>query len=95
MLTREEFGLVVDSLLADLRAVAAGKSIRQLQELPSFYEEYLESIRLLKDPETQGADYLPLAFGVIDTFVRADWEEVISGAYNHYKAVQRARRASG
>jgi len=92
MVSRDDFERVIDSFLLDLRGVCAGKSLRELQAIPDFYKEYQESVALLKHEHTSGSDYLPLAFGMIDEFVRASWQEVVEGGYRHYRAVAGSRQ---
>jgi hypothetical protein len=84
MLTPAAFEAVIDAFLMEMSGICAAKSDAELRQLPGFVDELQESASLMRDAIETPTRLLPLSFGVIDEFVRANRDEVIRQCYALY-----------
>jgi len=84
VLDRDEYESVIQMFLVELNELCADASEPKLREMPRFEQVLGEYLLELRDPANDPAQVLWLAFGYLDEYVHADWQKVISAAYEAY-----------
>ena len=84
MVSRDEYARIIESFLMEMSGHVHTYSEAALRALPEFGAELDEHVRILRDPATQAADAVPLAFGLVDEFVEATWDDTITECYALY-----------
>jgi hypothetical protein len=84
LVTRVEYERVVESLLNELSFIVAGLTQDDLHALPKFTQELRETRVVLDNTAIADAHLVGVSFGVVDEFVHAAWDTVMSEAYALY-----------
>ena len=94
MISRQEFGRVVESFMGELGAICGSQSSADLDQLPGFDKEFREASEILRNPLTDRSVVLTTAFGLIDDFVDVAKHRVLDEAYAFYVDQQRDAAAT-
>ncbi len=84
MVTEKEYKRIIESFLWELQSTIAALSSEDLNNLPDFVKEIQEIVISLRDTSTPAEDLVGHAFGIVDEFVRADWDSIMSDSYSLY-----------
>jgi hypothetical protein len=84
-MTREEFSRAIEAFLGELGVLCLGESTASLGRFPEFLEHFREVSAALRDPATPDDEVLGAAYGLIDQYVGANWEQVLEESYRFYR----------
>ena len=85
MMSREEFSRAIEAFLGELSVLALGETQASLRRLPEFFEHFQEVSGALRDPATPDDEVLGAAFGLVDEYVGANWQQVLDESYRFYR----------
>ena len=84
MVSREEYARVIESFMMEMPGLCMTHNEAALRRLPALGPELDEYLAQLRDPSLSADKVLATAFGFVDEFVGAAWDEVITESYALY-----------
>ena len=94
MVSRDEYARIIESFMMEMPGLCMTHNEAALRQLPPLSEELDAYITQLRDPSRSPDQVLATAFGFVDEFVGAAWQDVIAESYALYVDLSRARSGS-
>jgi hypothetical protein len=84
LISKDQFARAVGAFFMEASGMLMVDPPKILAANESLRNELLESLDLIRDPSTTPESVVSLAFGIVDEYVHADFENLVSEAYALY-----------